>query len=189
VGTPRMHGELLKLGITVSRTTVAKYRLRRPDPPSPTWRTFLRHQGSALMAGACYAALLDGWCAVYVTIIAALRRGVAQCVVGGWQRLAGRDAISLTTRCDTMFMTERWAADLVDVVNVPERDPPSCQSLLPDHFSVTDLPMWGRPRCVWPWRRRRVGVCLSCSGSVYKFQLRPGGEAPHGEPQPDDTAG
>ena len=41
-GAPRIHGELAKLGITVSRTTVAKYMIRRPYPPSPTWRTFLR---------------------------------------------------------------------------------------------------------------------------------------------------
>jgi hypothetical protein len=53
--------------------TVAKYMRRRPSPPSPTWRTFLRHQGAALMAGAFYAAFLEGRRAVYVTIIAALR--------------------------------------------------------------------------------------------------------------------
>src|ERR671925_135226 len=33
-GAPRIHGELAKLGITVSRTTVAKYMERRPGPPS-----------------------------------------------------------------------------------------------------------------------------------------------------------
>jgi putative transposase len=40
-GAPRIHGELLKLGIEVALSTVAKY-LRRPrKPPSQTWRTFL----------------------------------------------------------------------------------------------------------------------------------------------------
>jgi transposase InsO family protein len=40
-GAPRIHGELLKLGIEVAQSTVAKY-LRRPrKPPSQTWRTFL----------------------------------------------------------------------------------------------------------------------------------------------------
>src|ERR1700735_5405046 len=40
-GAPRIHGELLKLGIDLAQSTVAKY-LRRPrKPPSPTWRTFL----------------------------------------------------------------------------------------------------------------------------------------------------
>jgi putative transposase len=40
-GAPRMHGELLKLGIAVAQSTVAKYLRRRRKPPSQTWRTFL----------------------------------------------------------------------------------------------------------------------------------------------------
>ena len=41
-GAPRIHGELQKLGVDISETTVAKYLGRRPSSPSPTWRTFLR---------------------------------------------------------------------------------------------------------------------------------------------------
>lgn len=40
-GAPRIHGELLKLGLDVSQATVAKYMTRRTAPPSQTWRTFL----------------------------------------------------------------------------------------------------------------------------------------------------
>jgi putative transposase len=40
-GAPRIHGELLKLGIYVSEATVSKYMPRRSKPPSQTWRTFL----------------------------------------------------------------------------------------------------------------------------------------------------
>src|SRR5712692_8085453 len=40
-GAPRIHGELRKLGIEVSETTVAKYLGRRGGPPSQSWRTFL----------------------------------------------------------------------------------------------------------------------------------------------------
>jgi putative transposase len=40
-GAPRIHGELLKLGVEVSQTTVAKYMVRRTTPPSQSWRTFL----------------------------------------------------------------------------------------------------------------------------------------------------
>ena len=40
-GAPRIHGELLKLGLKVSQATVAKYMPRRTTPPSQTWRTFL----------------------------------------------------------------------------------------------------------------------------------------------------
>ena len=34
-------GELRKLGIEVSKSTVEKYRVRSPKPPSPTWKAFL----------------------------------------------------------------------------------------------------------------------------------------------------
>jgi transposase InsO family protein len=40
-GAPRIHGELLRLGIEVTELTVAKYMVRRQKPPSQTWRTFL----------------------------------------------------------------------------------------------------------------------------------------------------
>ena len=40
-GAPRIHGELLKLGIDISQPTVAKYMVRHRKPPSPTWRAFL----------------------------------------------------------------------------------------------------------------------------------------------------
>ncbi len=40
-GAPRIHGELLKLGIDLAQTTVAKYMARHRKPPSPSWRAFL----------------------------------------------------------------------------------------------------------------------------------------------------
>ena len=49
-GAPRIHGELLKLGIAVARSTIAKYMPRRCQPPSPTWRTFL-HNDMSCAAG------------------------------------------------------------------------------------------------------------------------------------------
>ena len=42
-GAPRIHGELGKLGIQVSETTVAKYMVRHRRLPSQTWRTFLNN--------------------------------------------------------------------------------------------------------------------------------------------------
>ena len=40
-GAPRVHGELLKLGINISERTVSRWMPRRRKPPSQTWRTFL----------------------------------------------------------------------------------------------------------------------------------------------------
>jgi transposase InsO family protein len=40
-GAPRIHGELLKLGVEVAQSSVAKYMVKRRGPPSLGWRTFL----------------------------------------------------------------------------------------------------------------------------------------------------
>jgi transposase InsO family protein len=42
-GAPRIHGELLKLGIDIGETSVSKYMVRHRNPPSQSWRTFLEN--------------------------------------------------------------------------------------------------------------------------------------------------
>jgi transposase InsO family protein len=49
-GAPRIHGELLKLGIDIGQTSVAKYMARRRAPPSQGWRTFVRNQADGIPA-------------------------------------------------------------------------------------------------------------------------------------------
>ena len=49
-GAPHIHGELLKLGIDIGETSVAKYMVRRRKPPSQTWRTFLNNHVKALVS-------------------------------------------------------------------------------------------------------------------------------------------
>ena len=49
-GAPRIHGELLKLGIHVGETSVGKYRVRSRKPPSQTWRTFLENHVRTLVS-------------------------------------------------------------------------------------------------------------------------------------------
>jgi transposase InsO family protein len=49
-GAPRIHGELLKLGIEVSQATVAKYMVHARKPPSQTWRAFLQNHASQLVS-------------------------------------------------------------------------------------------------------------------------------------------
>jgi len=49
-GAPRIHGELLKLGLDVSQATVPKYMRRRVKPPSQTWRTFLTNHVQQIAA-------------------------------------------------------------------------------------------------------------------------------------------
>jgi hypothetical protein len=54
-GAPRIHGELLTLGIDVSQATVARYMARRRRPPSQTWRTFLTNHVHQIVAADFFA--------------------------------------------------------------------------------------------------------------------------------------
>jgi hypothetical protein len=47
-GTPRIIGELAKLGISVCKSTVDQYRTRRSGTPSPTWKSFFANEASAI---------------------------------------------------------------------------------------------------------------------------------------------
>jgi transposase InsO family protein len=47
-GAPRIHGELLMLGIEVAQSTVARYMTRRQGPPSQGWKTFLRNHAAGI---------------------------------------------------------------------------------------------------------------------------------------------
>jgi hypothetical protein len=47
-GAPRIHGELLKVGIDVGQTTVAKYMGPEEGPPSQGWKTLLRNHADGI---------------------------------------------------------------------------------------------------------------------------------------------
>ena len=49
-GSPRILGELRKLGIAVAKSTVEKYRVRLRRPASATWRTFLQNHVAEIVA-------------------------------------------------------------------------------------------------------------------------------------------
>jgi len=49
-GAPRIHGELLKLGVDIAQSTVAKYMSRHHGPRCPGWQAFLRNH-TAHIAG------------------------------------------------------------------------------------------------------------------------------------------
>src|ERR1700682_2428778 len=47
-GAPRIHGELLMLGIEVAQSTMARYLTRRQGPASQGWKTFLRNHAAGI---------------------------------------------------------------------------------------------------------------------------------------------
>jgi putative transposase len=70
-GAPRIHGELLKLGIEISQATVAKYMVPRRGTPSPTWRTFLRNQAEGIAAIDMFVVASASFRLLYVMVILA----------------------------------------------------------------------------------------------------------------------
>src|ERR1035437_4747476 len=83
-GTPRIHGELLKLGIEVSQTTVAKYMVRRRGVPSSTWRSFLRNHAQGIAAIDMFVVASASFRLLYVMIILAHdRRKIMRTAVTG----------------------------------------------------------------------------------------------------------
>jgi len=49
-GAPRIHGELLKFGITIAESTVAKYMVQGPRRLGQSWTTFLRNHAVGIVA-------------------------------------------------------------------------------------------------------------------------------------------
>jgi transposase InsO family protein len=49
-GAPRIHGELLKLGMEISERTVSRLMPKHRKPPSQTWKAFLNNHVQALVS-------------------------------------------------------------------------------------------------------------------------------------------
>ncbi len=87
---PRIHGEMLKLGIEVSQATVRRYMIRRPNSASPTWRTFLRNQMQGIAAIDMFVVVTAAFRLLYVSVILGhtrrkiLHLNVTQHPTAGW---------------------------------------------------------------------------------------------------------
>ena len=68
-GAPRVHGELLKLGIEISQAAVGRYTLWRPKDPSPTWRSFLHHHMHCLAAIDMFVVVTATFLLLYALIV------------------------------------------------------------------------------------------------------------------------
>ena len=73
-GAPRIHGELLKLGIDIAQSTVAKYMPRRRCPPSPGWRAFLRSHAAHIAAIDLFVVPTIGFKLLYGLVVPRLER-------------------------------------------------------------------------------------------------------------------
>jgi transposase InsO family protein len=73
-GAPRIHGELLKLGIQIAQSTVAKYMVRRRGPPSQGWKTFLSNHTPHIAAFDMFVVPTIGFRLLYGLVIIRLER-------------------------------------------------------------------------------------------------------------------
>src|SRR6202011_5323664 len=73
-GSPRIHGELLKLGFAVAQSSVAKYRVKRRGPPSQGWRRFLHNHAPDIAAMDLFLVPTIGFKLLYGFVIVRVHR-------------------------------------------------------------------------------------------------------------------
>jgi putative transposase len=73
-GSPRIVGELRKLGIGVAKSTVEKYRVRPRKPPSPTWKAFLQNHVKDLVSMDFFVVPTATYQVLFVLVILAHER-------------------------------------------------------------------------------------------------------------------
>jgi transposase InsO family protein len=73
-GAPRIHGELLKLGIDVAERTVSRLMPKRRAPPSQTWRTFLANHARDLVSLDFFTVPTAGLRVLFVLVVLAHHR-------------------------------------------------------------------------------------------------------------------
>ena len=73
-GAPRIHGELLKLGIPISERTVSRLLPRKRRPPSQTWKAFLDNHLDQLVSIDFFTVPTATFRVLFVLVILAHRR-------------------------------------------------------------------------------------------------------------------
>ena len=102
-GAPRIHGELLKLGIDIGETSVGKYMVRQRKPPSQTWRTFLENHLKTMVSIDFFTVATIRFQVLYVFVVLAHDRrrivhfGVTAHPTAEWTAQQLRDAFPWDT--------------------------------------------------------------------------------------------
>jgi hypothetical protein len=73
-GAPRIHGELLELGIEVAQSSVAKYMVKHRGPPTQGWGTFLRNHAPDIAVMDLFMVPTIGFDLLYAFVIVRLDR-------------------------------------------------------------------------------------------------------------------
>jgi len=68
-GAPRIHGQLLKLGIDLGQSTISNSMVRPKRPPSPTWRTFLANHAEDIASSDFFTVPTATFRVIYVFLV------------------------------------------------------------------------------------------------------------------------
>ena len=130
-GAPRIHGELLKLGVDVCQASVAKYMLRRDKPPSQTWRTFLANHLQQIAAADFFVVPTATCRLLFVLVILAHQRprithvAVTDHPTAAWTAQQLREAFPwndapryLLRECDSAFSTWTTTAASIGIEQI-----------------------------------------------------------------------
>jgi hypothetical protein len=139
-GAPRIHGELRKLGVAVSRTTIAKYMVRRPGPPSQTWGTFLHNHARALVARGAYTELTSGIHAYLAQLVCSLQRGVGWSIVRALDVAGSSASVPVVPTQARLCSSPQSSQPLAGNASTYERGPPGLQRLSPN-ASLSAVPL------------------------------------------------
>lgn len=131
-GAPRIHGELLKLGVNVCQTTVAKYMVRRVGPTSQHWGTFLRNHVWELVPSEIFLRLIRSFRTLITWIGGAVKRrltGIFRNLLSLPAPSAGR-IIDETVSCQSIHRPQHQT--VIDPVGFAGRGPPVVKPLRND---------------------------------------------------------
>ena len=165
-GAPRIHGELLKLGIEVSQATVGRYLPWRPKVPSPTWRSFLHNHLTDIAA-------VD----MFVVATATFRLLYALIVLGHDRRRVIHVAVTQnpTQVWLSRQMTEAFPWDTAPHYLLPDRDA-SYGPAFRDRVQVMGIKeVVTAPRSPWqnPYVERLIGsIRRECLDHIIIFDER-----------------
>jgi transposase InsO family protein len=144
-GAPRIHSELLKLGVKVSLASVAKYMLRNSKPPSQTWRTFLDNHLSQLASADFFTVHTIGFQILFVFIVLTHdRRRVVHFNITAHP----------TAEWTAQQMLEAFPFDTAPKYLLRDRDRIYGQKFRKQVAVMNITEVLGAPRC--PWQRAHV---------------------------------
>src|SRR5690348_11366257 len=118
-GAPKIHGELMKLGIEISESTVSKYLVRHRGSPSQSWKIFLENHVKDMVSADFFTVPTIRFQILYVFLVLAHERrrivhfAVTQHPTAEWTAQQLREALSVGnsaalsfTRYDRLFGQE-----------------------------------------------------------------------------------